>query len=656
MKCYKCNKDIEDNAIFCPYCSAYVDSSAMSRNNTVNQNNNSSVNPSIVTTTGPQVEKNDGPKDRWALKALTYVLSFGLIIPSFFINVFGSPSTFSIVAFVIGVFILQILMFFNFKNKNRNDNVFPKFENIYQTHLSQTDFVKAIIAGEFEQKEHQGMKLISKKVLLLRVIFSVAFAGLLFLLLYFCFDSIAFWPLLSVLVLAFEIAVLSRNTRRSVFSFAKSQPDRNISDIIDESTYDDLNKPIAKKAAVLCLALIALVIVSFVVTHWNSNFTLEATENGYSIKHFQLGFFDDTYIEVPDTIDGKKIVSISDKAFANNSRIEKVILSETIVYIGDSAFANCTSLEDVALGNKTHTIGSGAFKNCYSLNNVELPNELVKLDGEAFQNCKKLQAIVIPNGVTEIRGNTFDGCSELETVTLHEGITDIHAYAFYDCSSLVAIELPSQIKEIHEYTFEECDSLEIVNIPRGVTRIAAHAFCGCDSLYDVYFPDSIEEIGSSAFRECESLMEVFLPEGVSINERAFKDSPTKLYKKTFTDEESDKINEEIESITVERIYVLYDKNNGKDTIFSPDKDNSIVVSHTDKFRENISDSMDLIEFNKPSDFLVYLRKAKQDGINTVKMAFYSEIATNASGDTFFVSVSFNIDELLTSYENDDTEF
>lgn len=623
MKCYKCDKEIEDSAIFCPYCSARVDNPTVNIDNNVTTKNEDATT-AIKSDTKIKKASAGGP----AIKLLINLLVIGLLF-----NLFGTPSTISIVAFVIGVFILQILIFFKFKNTNKNDNAFPNFENLYQAQLSQQDFVEAIIAGEFERKEQQGLKLISKKVLRLRVIFSVAFAILLFLLLYFGFYSMAFWPLVSVLVLVFEIAVLSLNTLRSVFNLAKAQPDKYISEIIDESTYDDFNNPIARKASVLCLSLIIIAVSLFIVTHLNSNYILETTEDGYSIKSFQLGIFDDPHIEVPDTIDGKKIVSVSKKAFANNSKIKKVTLADSIIHIGDSAFSNCTRLESISFGNNMQTIGAAGFK-----------------------NCKTLNTIVIPNGITEIRDNTFDGCSKLETVTLHDEIVDIHAYAFRDCKSLSAIELPSKIKTIHEYTFEECDSLETIYIPRGVTKISAHAFYGCDSLYNVYFPDSVKEIGSSAFRECESLMEVLLPENVSISKRSFEDSPTKLYKKLFTDEQADTIDEELNSINIERIYVLYDKNSGKDSIFSPDKDNSITVSHTEKFRSTISENMDLLEFDKPADLLVYLRKAKQSGIETVTVVFYSEIATNIRGEDFFTSIQLDIDDLITSYENDDSAF
>ena len=44
----------------------------------------------------------------------------------------------------------------------------------------------------------------------------------------------------------------------------------------------------------------------------------------------------------------------------------------------------------------------------------------------------------------------------------------------------------------------------------------------------LFVPDTVKEIGSSAFRKCKSLTSVSLPSGVSVNERAFKESPTQI--------------------------------------------------------------------------------------------------------------------------------
>lgn len=173
-------------------------------------------------------------------------------------------------------------------------------------------------------------------------------------------------------------------------------------------------------------------------------------------------------------------------------------------------------------------IKSGAYKNNIFLNYIELPANLTFIEGEAFMNCLLLKEITIPNKVTELRGDTFHGCRSLKTVTLHDDITEIHAACFMDCNSIARITLPEKLTEIHESTFNNCRSLVMIEIPEGVTRIAARAFYNCDSLSVVVLPDSLTKIGSSAFRNCKRLKLIEVPNDCTINERAFKESPTKI--------------------------------------------------------------------------------------------------------------------------------
>ena len=132
--------------------------------------------------------------------------------------------------------------------------------------------------------------------------------------------------------------------------------------------------------------------------------------------------------------------------------------------------------------------------------------------------------------VVGLRGNTFSNMPFLSEVTLPDSITEIRGQAFKNCRSLEEVNLPAGLTEIRGNTFEECSSLLRIEIPDNVTRIGGHAFYGNTSLEEVVIsPDSkLQQIGSSAFRCCDSLREITLPRGVSVNERAFKETPVRI--------------------------------------------------------------------------------------------------------------------------------
>ena len=156
--------------------------------------------------------------------------------------------------------------------------------------------------------------------------------------------------------------------------------------------------------------------------------------------------------------------------------------------------------------------------------------KVVGLRGNTFSNMPFLSQVTLPDSITEIRGQAFKNCRSLESVTLPEHLTYLGGEAFYHCSSLEEVNLPAGLTEIRGNTFEECSSLLRIEIPDNVTRIGGHAFYGNTSLEEVVIsPDSkLQQIGSSAFRCCDSLREITLPRGVSVNERAFKETPVRI--------------------------------------------------------------------------------------------------------------------------------
>ena len=124
---------------------------------------------------------------------------------------------------------------------------------------------------------------------------------------------------------------------------------------------------------------------------------------------------------------------------------------------------------------------------------------------------------------------SLTGPDDVTLPDTHNGlpVNEIRGYVFANLK-IRNIRLPKQLTEIRGNTFEECSKLERIEIPEGVTRIGGHAFYGCSSLKSATIPRSVKEIGSSAFRNCTSLKSVLIPTGCSVNEKAFKGSPTSI--------------------------------------------------------------------------------------------------------------------------------
>ena len=307
-----------------------------------------------------------------------------------------------------------------------------------------------------------------------------------------------------------------------------------------------------KQLFILAACILAVIIISIPVgikIYHSSDayiFDVERTTDGYIIRDLNdVTILDNGHLEIPSTINGKPVVSISGRAFADNTDIVSVSIPNSITHINSGAFDGCTSLTSITIPSSVTEVDVATFSNCTNLTSVTIPSGVTSIGNFAFFGCTNLTSIEIPSSVTSAGNYAFYGCTSLTSVTIQEGVKRIGGGAFSGCTSLISItipssvtsiashaydgftiltsiEIPSSVTSIGDYAFYGCTSLTSVAIQKGVISIDESAFEGCTSLTSIVIPSSITRIGYSAFSYCTSLTSIEIPSSVTIiNWRAF---------------------------------------------------------------------------------------------------------------------------------------
>lgn len=353
----------------------------------------------------------------------------------------------------------------------------------------------------------------------------------------------------AITLLLYIVIIYKNNVIDAISKEAIKNPDKDIAQIVTEARMNKKQVLLSVPIKTVIVVLFALIIP--MVFFANPRIIYSSYGDGYEVAKCTRGILtSNPTIVIPDTYKEKNVVSIAENAF-NNSDVKEVILPQTLECIKYRAFFDCKNLESISIPQSVTEIRASAFENCINLKSVllvdgiinirasafkndvnlveiELPDSLEYLGASAFAYCRSLNEITIPPKVIEINGQTFEYCTSLRKVNMHDDIISIHGETFVGDRLLNDVVLPPKITEIKGDTFRQCTSLSEIVIPEGVTRIGGHAFHGCINLKSVVVPNTVYEIGSSAFRECFSLKDISLPTSVYINERAFKQSPTRI--------------------------------------------------------------------------------------------------------------------------------
>ena len=206
-----------------------------------------------------------------------------------------------------------------------------------------------------------------------------------------------------------------------------------------------------------------------------------------------------TNIDIPEYINGKKVVGIRTHAFEEHTDIYSLSIPATIVDIETAAFYGCTGLKvvKVAQDNPAYKYADGA---------------LLSMDGKKMYICLSGDvAYTVPDGVTEIVEGAFDGAVNMELLNLNEQVAKIAPDAFKGCDMLQRIAVPEQNPN---FIFT---AGALFN--KGQTLLYIYLYTNYAESYDV--PASVTSVADYAFRKAGKLKQIRFASDVTVGEEIF---------------------------------------------------------------------------------------------------------------------------------------
>jgi len=361
----------------------------------------------------------------------------------------------------------------NTANLNAYDPRFDKTEDEVATEIIQAELKK----NSLDDNTHSTRGIEKKKMTATLICAGIGLILILLMKFFHMFPCIL--PCLIVLsIIILWMYGVDMTLSKSLLKEMQQRPDEEVENLLAYNMYDVCERRPWKRYAVYLGIVVLLPLLLFMKPH----IFYENAPDGVYVRYYTEGvIFGNNEIVIPPEVDGVTVKGIRGDVFCN------------------------TNLRSIVLPGTIDTIRGHAFEGCEDLEEINLPKNLEYIGGYAFAGCESLTKLDIPDGVSTIGGNAFEGCTKLRNVSL-----------------------PSAITEIHGDTFHECKSLEEIDIPEGVTRIGGSAFRDCESLMRAALPSTLHVIGSSAFRNCGNLKSVTIPADCMVDDRAFKESPTKV--------------------------------------------------------------------------------------------------------------------------------
>lgn len=180
-------------------------------------------------------------------------------------------------------------------------------------------------------------------------------------------------------------------------------------------------RKIGKSAFKNCKSLTKVTIPASVISISDAPF--RGCENMKSIKVETKNKY---YKSEPNKRDGNDYVLFNKNksiliAYPVNSREVQYDIPDSVTIISDWAFCDSKKLNRITMPDSVNEIGEGAFCNCTLLDEIEIPDSVVKIDDCVFRGCTSLDTVIIPDSVKDMGWGIFDGCEDKVVVYCNEG-------------------------------------------------------------------------------------------------------------------------------------------------------------------------------------------------------------------------------------------
>lgn len=174
--------------------------------------------------------------------------------------------------------------------------------------------------------------------------------------------------------------------------------------------------------------------------------------------------------------------NINPYAFAGESYLEDIALSENAKTIGNYAFAENYALEKVSIPEGVETIGNYAFIMDYGLEDIDFPESILTLSSYSFSQCRSLKEPTIT--AKSVESNAFSGCSKIRKVTFTKNQTSVGTSSFNACYGLKEIAFSDAVREatISSGAFAGTGIEKMPDFPASTTFNAGSVFASCYSL------------------------------------------------------------------------------------------------------------------------------------------------------------------------------